>query len=106
MKLSFGIIVLIVMTCACAKKEYATAQSNNITIKYTESGEDFPNPERGFYRYTQTKASAFQGLSLNQLNSWKGAVQAEGGHYKVYSTLIFRYYELDDFKDKPLSTAF
>jgi hypothetical protein len=106
MKLSFGIVVLIVMTCACAKKEYATAQSNNITIKYTESGEDFPNPERGFYRYTQTKASAFQGLSLNQLNSWKGAVQAEGGHYKVYSTLIFRYYELDDFKEKPLSTAF
>ena len=106
MKLSFGIIGIILAMCACGKKENAAAQSTNNTIKYTESVADFPNPERGFYRATRTKASSFTPLSLEQLKLWKGLDQAEGGNYKIYSTLIFRYYDLDDFKDKPITTAF
>lgn len=108
MKLGFGLIGFIVVMCACAKKENAAAQENNSsnTVTYKESMEDFPNPERGFYQPTRTKGSNFTPLSLEQLKQWRGAVQADGGNYKVHSTLIFRYYELDDFKDKPLSAAF
>jgi hypothetical protein len=93
------------MIAGCAKKEKAAAQTNS-TIKYAESTADFPNPERGFYRFSQTKASNFSPLTLDKLNSWKGEVQAEGGTYKIFSTLIFRYYEMDNFKNQALSSAF
>jgi hypothetical protein len=106
MKLSVAAVVTGIMIAGCANKENATAQKNTITTTYTETTADFPNPERGFYRFSQTKASNFSPLTLTQLNAWKGDVQAEGGTYKVFSTLIFRYYEMDIFKNQPLSSVF
>ena len=106
MKLSVAAMVMAIVIAGCGKKEKATAQVNTVSVKYTESTADFPNPERGFYRYSQTKASNFSPLSASQLNAWKGEVQVEGGSYKIYSTLIFRYYEMDNFKSQPLTAAF
>jgi len=96
-----------ILIAGCAKKENASAQEvvQNV-IKYTESSADFANPERGFYRFSQTKASAFTPLTLSQLNNWKKETLAEGGNYKVYSTLVFRYYELDTFKSREIAPDF
>jgi hypothetical protein len=106
MKFSFVVISFVVMISACVKKEKASAQETSQTKQYVESKEDFPNPERGFYMYTHTKASAFTALSANQLNGWKKPTQAAGGNYTVNSTLVFRYYELDIFKDKGIDPGF
>ncbi len=77
-----------------------------ITKTYTESPDDFPNPERGFYRYTETRASAYTPLQRTQLEQWRGLNNADGGNYQVYSTLVFRYFIMDAFVAAPLSDAF
>ena len=41
------------------------------TVAYTENNEDFPNPERGFYRYTETSAAAWTPLDSNQIKTWR-----------------------------------
>lgn len=106
MKLCFVVLAVVIIIGACANKENVNAQENNITTKYAESTEDFPNPERGFYRYSHAKASNFIGLTSNQLNLWKQYSQANGGNYNVNTTLIFRYYELDIFKNKAIDPSF
>ncbi len=107
MKITLLLISAIMTMAACSKTIHSTAQnSENITVNYKESVEDFPNPERGFYRYTETSSSNFTPLLLNQLKEWRGLLQADGGNYNVYCTLVFRYYILDSFKESPLSTIF
>ena len=96
-----------IICIACYKPDKSASQTiNSNTITYKESKEDFPNPERGFYMYSETKSSDFKPISLSQLKTWKGLTKASEGNYSVYSTLLFRYYVLDSFKDKPLSTVF
>src|SRR5438067_2296718 len=75
------------------------------TINYIESDSDFANPERGFFRYTETHANNYEPLNLNQLQEWRTLQQADGGNYKIYSTLIFRYFVLDGFTNSLLSSA-
>src|SRR4051794_15353525 len=106
MKINVAAVAIMVMMVGCAKKENVVAQVNSVTIKYTESTADFPNPERGFYRFSSTKAGNFAALTASQLNAWKKESVAEGGDYKVNSTLIFRYYEMDIFKNQELSSSF
>lgn len=66
------------------------------TVRYTESDTDFANPERGFYRYSETHANAYVPLDSNQLKQWRTLQQADGGgNYQIYSTLVFRYFVLD-----------
>src|SRR5439155_22413966 len=60
------------------------------TVNYVESDSDFANPERGFFRYTETHANNYEPLNLDQLKEWRTLQQADGGNYKIYSTLIFR----------------
>lgn len=61
------------------------------TITYTESSDDFANPERGFYRATETHANNYTPLDATQLKGWRTLQQADGnGVYKLYSTLVFR----------------
>ncbi len=105
MKLSVAIVTILIIA-GCGKKETAGAQVNSVSVKYTESTEDFPNPERGFYRYSQTEASNFTPLTSDQLAIWREELLADDGNYKVYSTLIFRYYEMNIFKNQELSAAF
>ena len=106
MKLKLVAFGVIVMLGACMKKKTANAQPDNIKTTYRESMEDFPNPERGFYKYSQTRASDFTALTEDQLNAWKNQTKPGNGNYNIYTTLVFRYYVLDIFKDKAISSAF
>ncbi|MBK8567314.1 MAG: DUF4832 domain-containing protein [Saprospiraceae bacterium] len=75
-------------------------------VDYTASTEDFPNPERGFYRYTETTSSNYNPLDANELQSWRSLQQPFGANYSIYSTLAFRYFVLEDFKGGPISQTY
>lgn len=85
-------------------------EKNNIpptaAVTYTESREDFPNPERGFYRYSETHIDNYTPLSLQQLRQWRTLQQADNGTYQVYSTLVFRYFVMDGYTGRPLPVSF
>lgn len=84
-------------------------QLNAQTVQrvYTESTEDFANPERGFYIPLGTKASEFQLLDEAKLINFRNQPQQlHGASYTINVSLIYRAYELDIFKDKPLSSDF
>lgn len=94
---------------ACSKSKGNAApppDNGTATITYTESVEDFANPERGFYRYSEGRASAYVPLVQSQLQQWRGLTTATGGNYQVYSTLVFRYFIMDIFKSSALSATF
>ena len=83
------------------------AMAQNKTTVYKESQEDMMNPERGFYIPTGTKASNFILLDVKQLTDYRNKPQILGkASYAVSVTLIYRGYELDTFKNKPLSGSF
>lgn len=94
------------MVGACMQNKITTPQAEIIKTDYRESSEDFPNPERGFYKYSQAKASNFTPLTAEQLNAWTQQTKPANGNYSVYTTLVFRYYVLDIFKDKPVTASF
>lgn len=74
------------------------------TTSYIALDDDFPNPERGFYKYTETDAGNYSPLDVNELKNARTELQqADGGSYKIYSSLIFRYFILKGFTDKPLT---
>ncbi len=75
-------------------------------VDYTASTEDFPNPERGFYHYTETTSSNYNPLDANELQSWRSLHQPSGANYSIYSTLAFRYFVLEDFKAGPISQTY
>lgn len=64
--------------------------------------EEFTNPERGFYRPMGTKMSAFKPLDVRTLLGLKIPTPAAGG-FKVGSSLIYRSYQFDEYKEDPLS---
>ena len=74
MKISSLAIVL--TSLMCCKKTASEAQNiNNIkTVNYTAIATDFPNPERGFYRYSEVKASNFISLNIAELKSYRSWV--------------------------------
>ncbi len=80
--------------------------SKEVIVEYTEDSTDFPNPERGFYRYSETRASEYARLDEEQLKSFRYPTSTEGATYSTVSTLIFRYFILDEFTDKPISQEF
>ncbi|MFN8303091.1 MAG: DUF4832 domain-containing protein [Saprospiraceae bacterium] len=76
------------------------------TVVYDESTEDFPNPERGFYHYTATYSGEYQPLDTNVLKAWRNLHQPPGAGYSIYSTLVFRYFFLEDFKSGLISPGY
>lgn len=79
---------------------------NNVptnTIAYTESFEDFPNPERGFYRYSATTTSNYSPLSENTVRGYRSTHTPSGSLFSINSTLLYRYFVIDDTKDQALS---
>ena len=76
------------------------------TVVYNESTEDFPNPERGFYHYTATYSDNYQPLDTNELKTWRTLHQPPGANYSIYSTLVFRYFFLENFKSGPISQIY
>lgn len=73
------------------------------TVEYTESFEDFPNPERGFYRYSSTVTSNYSTLSQNTVRGYRNMHTPNGSLFSINSTLLFRYIVIDDAKDQELS---
>ncbi len=81
-------------------------QNGYVSLEFVANDSDFPNPDRGFYRYSATRASNYSFLSEDELKAYRTATLSEGANYKTFSTLIFRYYVLDDFVNMPITEAF
>ncbi|MES2849500.1 MAG: DUF4874 domain-containing protein, partial [Bacteroidota bacterium] len=93
----------------CLFMLFVLLQLNAQTVKvvYKESDEDIRNPERGFYIPLGTKASDFNLLDKEKLKEfYTQPYKAKSAIYSVNLSLIYRSYELDIFKDKPLSESF
>lgn len=79
---------------SCARDDGSVGPDAHKDIKYTESNEIFPNPERGFLHIYSVKSEG-EPLSPVQLR----ALKLEN------VTLLQRIYYLEAFKDKPLSAV-
>ena len=101
------LIASLIFLIQCKKTKTVDGPSTtNTTVNYQSGEEDFPNPERGFYRYTQTSIDNFVPLNLSQLKNWRNLQQADAGNYAVYSTLVFRYYVLEGYTNTSLPATF
>lgn len=109
--LLFGFMLAFVLAytlLSCKDKSKAAPapdQQQPPTVMYTESNADFPNPERGFYRYSETRTSNFTTLDANVLKGYRNLHSISNANYKVFSSLVFRYYVLDDLKNTPIPQA-
>jgi hypothetical protein len=74
-----------------------------VVKNYLPDSSDFPNPERGFYRFSSTSASAYKPLLAEQLAGYQSSIPVASGSYSVVSTLLFRYFILDGFSNSPLT---
>jgi hypothetical protein len=106
MKLYKYLFFIVLTTVACSSEGDDNQEDGPITVTYEASDEDFPNPERGFYHYSETSANAFNPLSKAVLQGYRTPKRAGGATYDVVSTLVFRYFVLETFNDAPLSDAF
>jgi hypothetical protein len=89
-------VVVLLFSCSTSGK-----------ITYREDDVDIVNPERGFYIPIDTRASHFILLDTARLKRYRESPQQPSkATYKVQVTLIYRGYELDSFKDKPVSDEF
>ena len=93
---SLYLLLIVMMSCGLEVKE----EMQEVT--YGLDTLDFVNPERGFYRPFGTRTSAFKPLELQKLKELKHPQPAAGGFYAI-SSLIYRSYRFDTFKDRPLS---
>ena len=103
-------IILLVLLVSCGKDSGSTMipvdNPEDEIIYFVESDEHFANPERGFYRYSETRASNYNPLSLNTLRNNRELTGSSGSSYQTYNTLVFRYFVLDEFTDSPISDDF
>jgi hypothetical protein len=105
MKPSILTIGLLSLVVSCGNDPETPVLGDSI-VTYTESIEDFPNPERGFYHYSETRASNYSPLSETTLRGYRNPQTGSGGNYQAVSTLVFRYFVLDIFKNSALTTDF
>lgn len=80
--------------------------AQSTTITYTYSSEDFVNPERGFYRYSETRSANYTPLDSAQIAGYRSLHTPFSAGYSVYTSLVFRYFFLEDFKNSPISAAY
>ncbi|EDM37710.1 hypothetical protein PBAL39_14834 [Pedobacter sp. BAL39] len=99
-------VVATALFSSCKDDHDDLVQVEKVNVTYTESTEDFPNPERGFYRYSETTASDYSVLDAPTLQSYRTLQDISSATYKVYSTLVFRYYILDNVKTTAISNTF
>lgn len=76
------------------------------TVSYDASPEDFPNPERGFYHYTETRSESYNPLNAADLAALRSANTSGGANHSVVSSLIFRYFFLRDFRTGAISQSY
>ncbi len=89
--------------CGCDIKSRA---STNTTNTYTASTTDFVNPERGWYRYTETRAANYTLLDSASLVAYRSLHQPSSANYTIYASLIQRNFYLENFKAGPISAAY
>ena len=96
----FSLLIIFFLSVSCLNK----VQSNNYVedadsqkVIYQESTEDFVNPERGFFRMTSVISSNFIPLDKNTLMSYRAGATIPGSQNRFFSSLVFRYYILDNF---------
>ncbi|MDB4292221.1 DUF4832 domain-containing protein [Maribacter sp.] len=121
MKLAFPItfFVLTLFIIACSNSsdvpedeqmepegEQEENEDNLVSVTYVADDADFANPERGFYRYSETLASNYTVLDENQLRGYRTSSVATSANYTTLSTLVFRYYVLDAFVTTSISADF
>ncbi len=99
-------LMAFLLTYSCKTKDLDLIKIEKINITYAESNEDFANPERGFYRYSETSSSKYTILTHEELKSYRSPQSISGANYQVLSTLVFRYYVLDDIINTAISEAF
>ncbi|MCL7762653.1 DUF4832 domain-containing protein [Polaribacter sp. Z014] len=87
--------LLIFMSCSDYKQQSAE-------VFYETDLDEFINPERGFYRPFGTMVSDFVPLNAKTLLNLRNPNLAAGG-FNVASSLTYRSYQLDIFKDKAIS---
>jgi len=80
-----------------------SAQTN---VFYSPSATDFINPERGFYRYTETRSGNYSPLNQADLADYRNPYTPFGANYSVVSSIAFRYFFLEDFKNGPISSDY
>ncbi len=73
---------------------WANAQTQ--TVSYTAHNQDIANPERGFYKHTETHSGNYSFLSQSQLE----------GYRQQNITLIIRIFYLESFINSPISQTF
>lgn len=91
------ICYLLLVLASCSENKQQTVE-----IFYENDTDEFINPERGFYRPFGTNASNFVTLNADTLLKLRKPTLAAGG-FKVASSLTYRSYQLDIFKDKLIS---
>jgi hypothetical protein len=99
-------LAAILLSFSCNNRDAALVKIEKINVTYTESAEDFPNPERGFYRYSEVHSSNYTVLTEAELKTYRSPQAIESANYQVASTLVFRYYVLDDVVNKAISASF
>jgi hypothetical protein len=94
-----GIVVVLVAAGLGVFAVVQRSAASPTTQEYAASDAAIANPERGWYRGTETHANADGGgytpLDANQLKGWR----AEG------TTLVFRYFYLERFRTTPAIDA-
>ncbi len=89
--------------CAVLVCQAATAQT---TVDYEADASDFVNPERGFYRYSETPASSHVPLVESVLRDNREPQTPFGANYSIRSSLVYRYFILYDFLASGVSSDF
>ncbi|MDR1860781.1 MAG: DUF4832 domain-containing protein [Bacteroidales bacterium] len=99
-QLTFTLIALLLAACSSAEKEKDTEKDSGqestkmVAVSYSPSSELFPNPERGFYKHTESHPGAAPTpLNLNTLKSYRAS----------NISLIYRGYYLKGFRNQALS---
>jgi len=78
----------------CSKKLVDNPVQKITTVEYQSIDDAFPNPERGFYKYSDCNLGTGAGmLSETILKNWRAN----------NVTLVFRYFYLKNFRNSPLS---
>ncbi|GAB3782334.1 hypothetical protein GCM10028818_37970 [Spirosoma horti] len=82
-----------------------SAQNHHQT--YLESQEDFSNPERGFYIPISTSSARFVPLDAAKLILYRTQEQrVSKANYAIHCSLVYRSYQLNTFKNSPISEDF
>ena len=94
--LGVGSLLFLGVACASCDKANGGTDTSNLPmeqVSYDESSEIIVNPERGFYKASSCEMGVSGALNVSTLEGYR-----EDGY-----SLVFRYFYLKTFRDKPLT---